>query len=467
MSMTTSGTTKVAIIPFQARDDASPNPFHLSGLFPQSRLYGLVPCALHTIFQESLTSYLNRLGWRHHVSPRDLVAQEIVPSLSHEYPKLQLAAFSRGPAMQINGTGSIAQEWASFLERLTTRSDLHVLALDFWLGDLSSRGHLRKVPAWCPTCYTEWAEQALPLYQPMLWMLQIVTICPRHKRGLEDRCQHCQKTQSVIARKIHPGHCTQCDAWLGATSDGTDSLSMDREVIHWQEWVIHALDELHLAAGTFSWKQFFVSLEHCMKNRGVCSRLAELTGFSRDLFYIWLGRKQTRYSQTPSLETILEFCYACNVTPFQVMSSADALLHAIWDETLPRYRRPQRFTRSRVDRGYAQELLQSVLDGCEKLTGVKQLAQRLGHHQSLLWRYFPQECALIAQRNQEYEQQRRKEREARVCEEVRQAVLTLHAQDIFPSHHKVRSLLSDPNLLRMPEASATWHAVRRELGLEQ
>jgi hypothetical protein len=31
----------------------------------------------------------------------------------------------------------------------------------------------------------------------------------------------------------------------------------------------------------------------------------------------------------------------------------------------------------------------------------------------------------------------------------------------------VRFLLSDPNLIRMPEAIATWHAVRRELGLEQ
>ncbi len=69
---------------------------------------------------------------------------------------------------------------------------------------------------------------------------------------------------------------------------------MDREVIHWQEWVIQALDELRMAAGAYSWKQFFEGLEHCMKNRGVCSKLAEMTGFSRDLFYIWLGRKRTR-----------------------------------------------------------------------------------------------------------------------------------------------------------------------------
>ena len=464
--MTQSSAVKVAIIPFWPRDNAKPSPFHPSELPPRSRLYGLVPCGRGTMFQESLTSYLNRLGWRYHVSPRDFVAQEIVPHLSHEYPKLQLAAFSRGPGMQINGTGEIAQEWANFLERLTMRSDLHVLALDFWIGDLSSRGHLRKVPAWCPSCYTEWAEQTLPLYQPMLWMLQVVTICPRHNRRLEDRCQHCQKTQSVIARKTSPGHCTQCNAWLGVTFDGTDSLSVDREVISWQEWVVHALDELRLAVGTFSWKQFFASLDRCMKNRGVCSRLAELTGFSRDLFYIWLGRKQTRYSQTPSLETILEFCYACKVTPVQVISSADALLHAIWNEMLPGSRRPGRFTRRRVDRAYCQERLQAVLDGREELLGVRQLARQLGYHSSLLWYYFPQECTLIAQRYQEYEQQRRKEREARVCEEVRQAVLMLHAQNIFPSHHQVRALLSDPNLIRMPEASATWHAVRRELGLE-
>ena len=467
MNTTEPGAGKGGIILFPAGDNVELPPFQMSEIPPRSRLYGLAPCGLGTMFQESLTSYLNRLGRRHHVSPRDLAAQEIVPHLSYEYPKLQLAAFSRGPGMQINGTGGTTQEWANLLEQLTMRSDLHLLALDFWVGDLSSRGHLRKVPTWCPTCYTEWAEQALPLYQPLLWMFQIVTICPRHKRRLEDRCPCCEKTQSVVARRTSPGHCTQCNAWLGATSDGTDSLSMDREVIYWQEWAVHALDELRLAAGTFSWKQFFASLERCMKNRGVCSKLAELTGFSRDLFYIWLGRKQTRYSQTPSLETILEFCYACNVTPFEVISNADALLHAIWDETPPRQRRPHRFTRRRIDRARCQERLQAVLDGQEEPLGIRQLARQLGYHPSLLRYHFPQECALIVQRYQEYEKQRRKEREAAVCEEVRLAVLTLHAQNTFPSHHKVRALLSDPNLIRMPEAIATWHAVRHELGLEQ
>ena len=60
---------------------------------PRSRLYGLVPREVGTIWVESLTSYLNRLGWRHGISPRALVAQEIVPHLSNDYPLHHLAAF--------------------------------------------------------------------------------------------------------------------------------------------------------------------------------------------------------------------------------------------------------------------------------------------------------------------------------------------------------------------------------------
>jgi hypothetical protein len=47
----------------------------------RSRLYDLVPHEIGTPWCESLTGYINRLGWTHHVPPRALVAQEIVPRL--------------------------------------------------------------------------------------------------------------------------------------------------------------------------------------------------------------------------------------------------------------------------------------------------------------------------------------------------------------------------------------------------
>jgi len=49
---------------------------------PRSRLYGLEPCSGGTVWSECLTSYVNRLGWQHGVSPRTLAAQEIGPLLN-------------------------------------------------------------------------------------------------------------------------------------------------------------------------------------------------------------------------------------------------------------------------------------------------------------------------------------------------------------------------------------------------
>jgi hypothetical protein len=48
-------------------------------ILPRSRLYDLAPYKMGTPWCESLTGYINRLGWAHHVPPRALVAQEIVP----------------------------------------------------------------------------------------------------------------------------------------------------------------------------------------------------------------------------------------------------------------------------------------------------------------------------------------------------------------------------------------------------
>jgi hypothetical protein len=435
---------------------------------PRSRLYHLSPCGVGTSWVESLTSYINRLAWMYRVSSRLLVAQEIVPQLSSEFqiPSLtKLSTFSRSSAMSLNGIGDMADEWATILERLTGRSDLHRLTLRSWLGELPSRGHLWKTPAWCPVCYTEWREQKLPLYQPLLWMLQLVTTCSRHQVLLEDRCPSCQKCQSLRTRKSTPGHCTQCQTWLGKPL----GVVVEQETLDWQEWVIHSLEALrgeYVQTHALPWERFFANLAICLGEWGVCSKLADLTGFSRDVFYLWVGRRNRSYSHHPSLETILEFCYACDVTPLQVMENADALLQAVRSETPLRQRRPHRFTRSRVDRERCLELIQAVLNGQEEPLGASQVARRLGYDTRQLVYHFPLECELLTQRAQEHRKQRKEKREARVCEEVRQAVMALHEQGLFPTHGKVRALLSDPNNIRIPKAIATWHALRRELGYE-
>src|SRR6266487_6066650 len=91
---------------------------------PRSRLYDLVPYEIGTPWCESLTGYINRLGWTHHVPPRALVAQEIVPRLDeHQRLVAPVGVFGTKWAMSLNGAGAATRPWMEVLGYLTTRFD--------------------------------------------------------------------------------------------------------------------------------------------------------------------------------------------------------------------------------------------------------------------------------------------------------------------------------------------------------
>ncbi len=445
---------------------------HVLDIPPRSRLYGLAPCAAGTVWGESLTSYIHRLGWVHGIAPRALVAQEIVPQLSNAQtfrsaPSL-LSALCRGTggAMNMNGTGSTALEWAKILEQLTTRSDLHLLTLHGWIGELSVQGQLRTAPVWCPGCYTEWKHNEFPIYQPLLWTLKLVTRCPRHGRRLEERCPRCHKRQSVIAAKSTcPGECTQCAAWLGTDEEPLSEQEQTDE-IRWQEWTIHNLEELcmtSVSSGSPQRKLFFSALTTCLEEPGGYSRLARLAGISRTLFYSWSSSDTKSYHCTPSLESILKLCYACNVTPLQILGQDFASLKRGLENAKPiqspQLRQPVRCRRDQVDRLKCLELINAVLEGKEEPLGACQVAKRLGYDVRQLYALFPEECKLLTERAKKYRKQRKDLQITQKCEEIRQAVKALHAQGIFPSYRKLKQLLSDPAFLHAPEA----HEMRNEV----
>lgn len=442
--------------------------FRESDLPVRSRLYCLDPQAMGSLWQESLTSYLNRLGWTHHVSPRAMVTQEVIPRLdkAQKVSRQWIGALSRGYAMNVNGVGSLALEWSTVLNQLTQRSDLHLLTLHGWIGNLSSVGHLRPALSWCPICYMEWQEQKVCIYQPLLWLFKVVTICPRHHHLLESHCPHCQKQQSVIALRTRPGHCTQCDQWLGRSPDLAMASQVTDELILWQQWILRALEELHLASrasGVLQWDPFFIHLAE-----GILSavdlvawkQVERLTGVKRHVINQWLQKKKI-----PSLETILQLCYLCEVTPWQVMQGEiSPLVFALQREISVRPPVSRR-TKPRADRDRCLELIHAVLDGREEPLGIRQLCERLGYSHRVLRYSFPEEYTLITQQAREYRKQQERQRVAKTREQVRQATCSLHVQGIYPSQRKVQSLLP-AGVMIQAEARETWHVTLRELGLE-
>jgi hypothetical protein len=54
----------------------------------------------------------------------------------------------------------------------------------------------------------------------------------------------------------------------------------------------------------------------------------------------------------------------------------------------------------------------------------------------------------------------------RVLAFMQQATLTVYEQGVTPTWKRVTTQLADPGMKRTPEGRATWHAVRKEIGLE-
>ena len=435
---------------------------------PRSQLYSLVPYETGSIWRESLTGYINRLGWTHHVSPRAFVAELIIPHLKDHpgLPQQSAAMFGAHGAMSLNGEGLLASAGVALLEGLTVRTDLHFLTLPWWVGDLPRRGQLRETPSWCPSCLALWRAQGQPLYQPLLWMFHLVTLCPRHRTPLVDQCPWCQKRQMILATNTtQPGECTFCGTFLGQESRSLPGQEANEEQMAWQAWVISVLEELQtrcLASGPIQWEPFFRHLATYLKAHKAYSALSRVTGITRQALHRWVNIDDP---YTPTLQTLLKFCYVCNITPVQVMNNQlDSLRQAsaqgtAGDSPLPH--RPMR----RVDQERCQAVLQAVLDGREEPRGMSQIAQQLGYAERSLFYHFPQQCAEITQRAKASRKQRKEQRLTRIRDQVRQATLAVYASGSYPSQHAV-SLLLSPGLMRMPVARESWRAAVQELGLK-
>ncbi|MEA5599050.1 TniQ family protein [Rivularia sp. UHCC 0363] len=116
-----------------------------------------------------------------------------------------------------NGTGLTASNLVRAMSILTKRTDLHFLTLRPWVKVLSKRGLLRHERVWCPFCYQEWHDTNKSIYEPLIWCINVVQICPIHHHPFLSVCPHCLMTQLVLSGDSQTGHCNKCGKWLGSS----------------------------------------------------------------------------------------------------------------------------------------------------------------------------------------------------------------------------------------------------------
>lgn len=438
---------------------------------PRSRLYQLEPIGIGTPFVESLTSFVARLAQAHCVLPRILISRELTPLLPKIYRTRNLFGI-RDWTGALNSTGTMALDLVMVLEALTLGSDLRFLTLLTWANVLPQRKLLRSYRAWCPTCYEKWRLTKQVIYEPLMWSIDAVNVCPPHKRRLSFQCPYCSQLLPLLTPYSRPGYCSKCGEWLGISADSeiSDSETLGDEELMWQTWVVDAVGELLAIAPSLVSpppKQRVVQgfcgyIERAAE--GNIAAFARILQIPKNKVWMWQSGKVL-----PQLNVILKVCYCLrtSVLDFLTLEAAVENFSQI-TPLVPKEAadKPRKAPEKIFDLHQVQRGLESLLQGDEKPPPpMTEVARRLGHDKRIIHRHFPNLCRAISAQYVEYKSQARLTRITQCCEKVQQAVKKLHAEGVYPTEARVSKFLDQPGCCRDKEVRAALREARRELGL--
>ncbi len=439
-----------------------------------SRLYRIDPCGMGTPLVESLTGYITRLAEAHCVSTGILYQKEIDRVVRNgNISGFKLTGQVGYPTPAISGPGATATDLVRALETLTKRTDLRYLTLLPWNNVLSPQALQRRVRAWCPNCLCQWREAEQPVYEPLLWRISVVTMCPSHRQRLCQICPHCQLQIGPLDRCARPGYCSRCSGWLAPTIPNELSICEPAtdDDLAWSLWIGTTVGEL-LAAGPA------VPSPPTRENltQSIASCMSQLTGGDRAAFsqLFQVGEHAVRNWQSgkrlPRLSLILEMCHSLGASLLDFLSGACVVSdRKVMDRLLRRNdgthqrlsspRRGQRIKAIEVERALQIALQENPPPS------MRQVIKRLNHSAFTIYRHFPKLCHEISERFADYRKIRSAVRRELARAEVRVLAYELHARGIKITRNNMRPLLTSSDYWNMREGRAALQEVKRELGL--
>lgn len=277
----------------------------------RSEFYHLKPMGAGTPFVECLSGYAARLALEHSVTPNALLSKVIPLANTLRMMQVNFGAFHRA----INGSGAIALSFIKALEVLTMRQDLSWTAMITWMNVLPHHSLIRAKRGWCPICYETWRETSGVIYDPLLWTLEAITVCPLHKIFLTTSCLKCEAHLLHFASRSRPGFCHHCKRWLGLSRNAisSDMLLGSGEDASWQLWKAEAVGTILANASNLevpTREEVARSLRYCIDNFswGRVSHFASQFEVPLKRVQGWL-----RCERIPVLETLLKLTYKMNI----------------------------------------------------------------------------------------------------------------------------------------------------------
>ena len=285
---------------------------NLPTLRPRTYLYHLEPIGVGTPLVESLTSYIGRLAAAHAVSMGILSTKEFWPRVAkvqgtgqHHGNTASYSTFLYD-AHILNGIGRCTERWVPMVEALTGQPNLHLLTALTWKQVISAQGLLRRRRAWCPACYAEWTTSQHIVYEPLLWALAAVSVCPRHGVRLVEVCPCCRQESGALSGRWRAGYCSRCRRWLGSDRPRPESGGEDDR---YRRWFAENIGALLARAASFVHPPQADALREnllaCINDLadGNHSALARAVCLHESCFRRWLRRG------VPEINSLMSVCF--------------------------------------------------------------------------------------------------------------------------------------------------------------
>lgn len=373
----------------------------IPSLPPRSRLYSLKPVGAGTAYVESLTGYSIRLAETHNVDFGRLVVEVITPVINKKYllssEGVSFSVRFGATASALNSMGRMARDWVNAIQALTLQENLASLTMLPWADVVSNMGLIRPNCAWCPACFEEWHTNGKTIYEPLLWSLSVITVCPIHQQPLSDTCPFCKRLLQVLSHRSRPGYCSKCKHWLGlASGRGPAKDKLDKDTLGYQMWVAEQLGGMLAAASSLSSPPKGVRgsevISACVQKvtRGNVAAFERVTGTKN--LRVWLRRPHIR----PRLNVLLFLCYKAGVPLKDSLTRVNSSY--LQDERIQR-------SSGKVRDGYTCEELAQVEARLRPMLleapppCKAEAARRIGCGPGTLDRYFPE---LISTLNKRY-----------------------------------------------------------------
>lgn len=427
----------------------------------RSRLNAIKPIAVGNSSVESLTSYITRLANSHCLPVGVLMETEIAPSIGKVHGGANLhKIYSYTSAL--NGTGAMALSLVKALEKLTGQKELQLLTLITLSEVIPQRKLLRQYRAWCPICYQEWYATGQVVYEPLLWSLAVVKVCTSHHCLLCESCPYCHQKNLSLAWHSRSGYCSKCQSWLGSLSNNLSQSSNDTgsskdelatliEIAQSVGGLLTAFASLHLSINksTLS-KAFKVHIN--LISDGNVAEFARQLQLPKNTVWLWCNGKNL-----PQLDTLVQICCRLNRSLIEFLTqSPEHDICVSVPKTLPSLQSKPKTEARVIDTSHLEQQLKAFLVSheCPPLP-MEEIARRLEIHRRTIFRLFPELCQAISAKYDKFQKVCHRQAIEQSRREVKQAVLKLYSEGLYPSEERVAQLISKPGYLRYKQVRAT------------